>query len=87
MLADVQCPARCVAIGLNGPRMPSGASGFMSNVSMMARPAELVQEDHRLGPGLRWTAGCARRPLRRPAANVQSPSKPGTADLADAARR
>ena len=31
-------PGWLVAIGLNSPRMPSGASGFMSNVSMCEGP-------------------------------------------------
>ena len=38
VLGDRQGPAVPVAIGLNSPRMPSGASGFMSNVSICEGP-------------------------------------------------
>ena len=50
LLADRESRRPSIEIGLCGPRMPSGASGFMSNMSMWLGPAELVEEDHRLGP-------------------------------------
>ena len=71
VLADRGCPATFVAIGLNSPRMPSGASGFMSNESRWLSPPvrkTRIIDFARGRPG-------RRRPGRPPGA----PSRPGSA--------
>ena len=54
--SHIEIPGTAVAIGLNSPRIPSGASGFMSNESRWLKPAGQENQDHRLRPRLRALA-------------------------------
>ncbi len=50
MLADIE-PGTEVAIGWNSPRIPTGASGFMSNMSRwLGPPNRLIRITDRIRP-------------------------------------
>ena len=76
-LADVQRRARGVAMGLNSPRISSGAAGFMSKVSCWLGPPHWCRKmtDFARAFGARGSA------RRRPRADAAEAGEPQGADL------
>ena len=79
-------PATFVSIGLNSPRMPSGASGFMSNVSRWLSPPvrkTRIIDFARGAPGSRPPRpACARRRQQARQPQAEEPREPDLEELA-----
>ena len=72
MLADLD-PGTAVSIGLNSPRISSGASGFMSNESCCpSPPLSRITITDRARPGAGRSAAAAPRAASRPGSPIPS---------------